>query len=580
MSEFQFSLDKYLQRIGMAAATISPPQADLVTLSAIMAAQSESIAFENIDVVIGRQISMSKSDVVTKLVGSNRGGYCFEQNTLLSMALEDIGFGVMPLACRVRWGKDPDDGPDGPTTTYTHLALKVTLDDGSSYLADVGFAGVNSIAPVRLGMSWRGVEQDLPEGRFRIVEGTSPLPGYSMLQLLVKEEWKSIYAWQDVRAPLVDLLCYNWYSCTYPTARFTTSFFVCRVVNGNERHHILNGEYIIRTGHGMDKEQTSTAIADRDALLELLRGVFNIQLGVDDIEGPLGPIDRYLPSKRVKISSATATTSATTTKTTAVAAPPSSVDNNNDITDTHCRRQKQSLRKYIRSRMRLVYPPSCEQARSALMDQSKLVFDRLFVLPQYQRAKSVGIFLSMPHGEIQTEHAISDMIFKDGKTVYVPRVGLDFGNCNMEMVWCADATSQNDGGMFYTCWPRNKWGIPEPPTTMTQVAKPGDFDLLVVPGCAFDVVGHRLGQGKGYYDRYIQRNRKDDLNDDRLPWKRPLLVGVCLEEQFLDKVPDGVDLGQVDGGSCGIIPVSVHDYDMDIVLAPSRTLLLRNFKSD
>ena len=78
-----------------------------------------------------------------KLVGSLRGGYCFEQNVLLQMALEEKGYTVVPLLCRVRWGK-PDDAL-GPNTAFTHLALKVRLDEGD-YLVDVGFAGTNSIA--------------------------------------------------------------------------------------------------------------------------------------------------------------------------------------------------------------------------------------------------------------------------------------------------------------------------------------------------------------------------------------------------------------------------------------------------
>lgn len=272
------------------ATTTTPPRADLATLAAIMSAQSNAIPFENIDVVLGRTISMSRPDVVKKLVDSHRGGYCFEQNTLLSMALECLGFVVTPLLCRVRWGRDPiDDGE--PSTTYTHLALKVDLDDGS-YLADVGFAGTNSISPIRIAI---GVEQNLPEGKYRIVHGTSTIySGYFVLQLLVKDEWRPLYTWRDVRAPIVDQECSNWYMCTYPTTRFMTSLFVCRVV-GETRHHILNGEYVIRTGHGIDDERKSVPIANRDALLILLGDVFGIRLGSDDIEGTLHPIDRYLP---------------------------------------------------------------------------------------------------------------------------------------------------------------------------------------------------------------------------------------------------------------------------------------------
>ena len=50
-------------------------------------------------------------------------------------------------------------------------------------------------------------------------------------------------------APLLQE-CHNWFSCTFPTARFTTSFFACRIV-GDERHHILNREYVVRCHVGL-----------------------------------------------------------------------------------------------------------------------------------------------------------------------------------------------------------------------------------------------------------------------------------------------------------------------------------------
>ena len=85
------------------------------------------------------------------------------------------------------------------------------------------------------------------------------------------------------------------------------------------------------------------------------------------------------------------------------------------------------------------------------------------------------------------------------------------------------------------------------------------------------------------------RGGGDDDNDDDdddggrggVAWRRPLLVGVCLEEQFLRELLVGVDLGHrgdVGDGDVRIIPVSDHDYPMDIVLTPSRTLILRNFR--
>ena len=55
------------------------------------------------------------------------------------------------------------------------------------------------------------------------------------------------------------------------------------------------------------------------------------------------------------------------------------------------------------------------------------------------------------------------------------------------------------------------------------------FDIIFVPGLAFDVHGHRLGRGQGHYDRYL--SALDQVT------RRPILVGLCLDEQFFESVP-------------------------------------------
>ena len=275
------SLGNYLSRIGLTSKDKSNLKSDRETLALLMEGQSRSIAFENFDVVLKKHISMAGADVEKKLVDDQRGGYCWEQNTLLQMALEEIGFEVTPLMCRVRWGK-PDDSKE-PNTGFTHFALKVKMEDCSSYLADVGFGGTNSMAPVNLGIG--DDPQELPEGRFRVVP--SKHADFHVLELLIKGEWRPLYEWRDERAPLVDQECSNWFSCTYPTARFTTQLFTCRII-GEERHHILNNTYIVRRGHGVEKEVKTERIQNKLRLLELIGSVFGIKLEESD------GIDRYL----------------------------------------------------------------------------------------------------------------------------------------------------------------------------------------------------------------------------------------------------------------------------------------------
>jgi 5-formyltetrahydrofolate cyclo-ligase len=51
-------------------------------------------------------------------------------------------------------------------------------------------------------------------------------------------------------------------------------------------------------------------------------------------------------------------------------------------------------------------------------------------------------------------------------------------------------------------------------------------DLIVVPGLAFTAGGHRLGQGGGWYDRFLSERRADCTT-----------IGVCFACQIVDHLP-------------------------------------------
>lgn len=55
----------------------------------------------------------------------------------------------------------------------------------------------------------------------------------------------------------------------------------------------------------------------------------------------------------------------------------------------------------------------------------------------------------------------------------------------------------------------NKWGIPEPINGDEVAVK--DIDMVLVPLVVFDRKGHRVGYGKGYYDRFLSECRPDCL---------------------------------------------------------------------
>ena len=72
---------------------------------------------------------------------------------------------------------------------------------------------------------------------------------------------------------------------------------------------------------------------------------------------------------------------------------------------------------------------------------------------------------------------------------------------------------------------KGAFGIMEPTGPLFAPDNYHEIELALIPGMAFDGAGHRLGRGKGFYDRLLPK-----LTNARL-------TGICFPFQFLDEVP-------------------------------------------
>jgi len=180
---------------------------------------------------------------------------------------------------------------------------------------------------------------------------------------------------------------------------------------------------------------------------------------------------------------------------------------------------KRTLRQTILAQRRAL---SHEQWRLA----SQAAQERLLALEEFQRADCIALYAPL-HNETDTAMILS-VAFAAGKRVLYPAV------CGAHMVF-----RQVEG---IECLSQGCFGILEPCPTGTD-HQADEADLIVVPGVAFDQAGHRIGYGKGFYDRFLQH-----------PGRSAHLIGLCHDFQLID----------------GQIPAETHDIRMELIVTDQR----------
>lgn len=160
---------------------------------------------------------------------------------------------------------------------------------------------------------------------------------------------------------------------------------------------------------------------------------------------------------------------------------------------------KKDLRQHIRV-LKRTYEPS------TLMKLSEQVCREVLSMEEWERAHYILLYYALAD-EVDTS-VLLDEALRMHKQVLLPVVVGD----DLVLRRYESRDSLKEGA----------FGILEPQgATFTEYNK---IDLAIVPGMAFDADGHRLGRGKGYYDRLLPR-----LSSCR--------VGICFPFQLLPNVP-------------------------------------------
>lgn len=254
-------LQGYFARIGYTGGRAPT----LETLRGVVLHHTRAVPFENLNPLLGRAVPLDLPSLTRKLLREGRGGYCFEQNTLLRAVLDALGFRVTGLAARVRWNV-----PEGVTTPRSHMLLRVDLPEGP-HIVDVGFGGITLTGVLRIES---GVEQQTPHEPFRLV----PVEEWLELQALVQGSFRPLYRFTLERQCAPDYELSNYFVSTHPSSHFLKNLMMARPYDLG-RYALLNNVLTIHhladrpsTRHVFTRASELRRVIEREFLLALPDG--------------------------------------------------------------------------------------------------------------------------------------------------------------------------------------------------------------------------------------------------------------------------------------------------------------------
>ena len=235
------------------------PSADLRFLRELHRQHVFHVPFENLDIHLGRTISLAPAELFEKIVRKRRGGYCFELNGLFQLLLEALGFRVYSTVAGVLFGTET-------IPPRSHRLLIVTLD-GENWVVDVGFGAFGLIEPIPL---TAGIEHRQFVDRFRLE--ADPMLGF-VFQTYQDGDWLNQYAFvTDLHHP-IDFVFANYYHSHSPQSIFTQKR-ICQLPTPEGRKR-LEDRTLSQTINGVTHK---VAFESEQAFMQILKTHFDLDL--------------------------------------------------------------------------------------------------------------------------------------------------------------------------------------------------------------------------------------------------------------------------------------------------------------
>lgn len=173
-----------------------------------------------------------------------------------------------------------------------------------------------------------------------------------------------------------------------------------------------------------------------------------------------------------------------------------------------------------------------KRRRAALLSEErkaaeKQIRERLRRTSAYQAAEEILIYASYLD-EVSTWE-LMEQAFSDQKKVFCPRTVITLEGEKRLDFYEIQAVSDLIPGFRGIMEPGTKgkiWAVGTTEQTVGAAGMQAGRTLIILPGCAFDREGRRLGYGGGFYDRFLEKNIE------------PVKIGLCFSCQLLEELPE------------------------------------------
>lgn len=170
---------------------------------------------------------------------------------------------------------------------------------------------------------------------------------------------------------------------------------------------------------------------------------------------------------------------------------------------------RDQLRKMMRQKRQLIPIEAAQQASEAMTKH-------ILRLPMLQDCQHIALYIAND-GEMNTNF-LMDQLNALGKCCYLPIL-------DKQQVGCLQFAKYVSTDPLVL----NRYGILEPVVLEQNQCAAELLEIVLLPVVAFDKQGHRMGMGKGYYDRTFEFLKKSAMH-------RPVLIGLAYECQCVDRI--------------------------------------------